>query len=206
MLRFLFDMRSRRSANGFVWLVFIAAMLASCTKQPASQSAPETPPLPLAFPQDWEGDWQGNLTIWRPGIDTAVQQVPMALHIHPTADSLRWTWVMVYGEGEQRDERTYELVARGPDKGLYEIDEKNGILLKGYHIQNAFYGLFSVQGSLIMDAYKREGDALIFEILSSQLGAARTTGDTILPGNDTIPPVLDYPVNVVQRAVLHPIP
>ncbi len=129
----------------------------------------------------------------------------MELHVHPIEGSDRWTWTIVYGEGEKRAPREYELLALDPEKGLYEVDEKNGILLKGYVIHNAFYGLFSVQGSLILDKYERKGDALEFEIISGQLGQGRMSGDTVLTGNDTIPPVMDYPLRVMQRALLYPV-
>lgn len=197
---------SRRiPANCGVWVAMLLFSLIACRQEKPDAADKPTAPETFSFPADWVGDWAGTLNIWRPGVDTA-QLFPMELHIKPTGDSSRWTWVIVYGAGEQRDSREYELVATDPEKGQYVIDEKNGILLRGYQVKNGFYGIFSVQGSLIQDVYRREGDALIFEIISSQLEAAIVSGDTILPDNDTIPPVLDYPIQVVQQAILHPIP
>ncbi len=172
---------------------------------PACESSSEDNSNPVAerfvFPDDWEGDWKGTLNIWRPGGDTA-STYPMELLVHPIPDSNRWTWVIVYGEGETRSPREYELVEIDAEKGIYQIDEKNGIYLNGYHIENAFRGQFSVMGSMITDAYERVGEELIFTIISSKLDAPIVSGDTILVDGDTIPPVFDYPIQVAQKAIL----
>lgn len=185
-------------------LFFLSTLLAlfifpAC--ESSSEDSAKTVAERFVFPDDWEGDWKGTLNIWRPGGDTA-STYPMELLVHPFPDSNRWTWVIVYGEGKSRSPREYELVEIDAKKGIYQIDEKNGIYLNGYHIENAFRGQFSVMGSMITDAYERVGEDLIFTIISSKLDAPIASGDTILVDGDTIPPVFAYPIQVAQKAVL----
>ena len=152
-----------------------------------------------AFPYSWEGKWAGTLEVFS---DTGkVQQLPMQLHILPL-DTLpkAWTWRIVYGT-EKDGARPYELITVDAEKGQYLIDEKNSILMEGYYLGGKFYQWFEVQGSRLLTATEMRDGALEWEIVVSKEEPVSTTGGQVVEGEE-VPPVLAFPVKVVQRARL----
>ena len=81
------------------------------------------------FPADWSGSWSGTLEIYN--ATGKLNQVAMLLEIHvmDTSTSGRYFWGMAYGSKEQ-DWRPYELVPLQPERGLWQLDEKNGIRME----------------------------------------------------------------------------
>lgn len=153
------------------------------------------------FPQDWEGKWAGELQIFNHA--GLAHQLPMELHILPTKDSLKtsWTWTIVYGSGEDADNRQYELLAIDSAQGKYLIDEKNSIKIEGFLIDNQFHQWFEVGGSTLLTTTSKSEDTLVWEIIVSQNTPISKTGDGIHQGEE-IPLVSTYPVTGLQRAVL----
>jgi hypothetical protein len=147
-----------------------------------------------SFPQSFTGHWKGTLTWTVPG--KAPQTFTMRLNVQP-ADSGRYTWQIIYGD-DQKDNRPYELIPVDTAKGHWQVDEKNGIVLDSWWVANRLTGVFSVQGSTIVDQYWLEADGLHVEFISYGTKPLRTTGGTE-PG---IPPVEVYTVKSVQRGVL----
>ncbi len=150
----------------------------------------------LTFPDDWLGVWRGTCVAFAPGRGQTMT-FPMDLHIAPIAGSERMTWKLVYGEGEQRDVRAYELVTVDAAKGHYQIDEKNSIVIDSYLIGDSLWSQFAVQSSLITIKYDRVGGELLFELSSTQQNEPTITG-----GEGGIPEVSAYPVRAIQRATL----
>lgn len=146
---------------------------------------------PQTFPKNWEGKYKGNLEISTPkGI---VQTVPMELHILPI-DSVRWTWKIIYS-GQARN---YELFLKDALKGHYVLDEKNDILLNSFLIGNTLYDEFQVQGVRLMSHTRKEKNKIYYEIIVKDTTIFQRTGGT----NDSIPPVFDYRIKAVQKAIL----
>ena len=89
----------------------------------------------LEFPEKYFGNYQGILEI-----DTSmgVQKVPMEFQLQPTDSLHKFHYVLVYGEGEKKQERAYTLVAQDRDNGRYLVDENNGIQLNAQVFGNRF--------------------------------------------------------------------
>ena len=87
------------------------------------------------------------------------------------------------------------------DQGHYETDEANGIFLDDFLINGKLYSRFEVMGTLLLTTIEERDGQLIYEIIAGPLEPLRTTGDTIVEGEE-IPPVNGYCINVQQRAVL----
>jgi len=119
------------------------------------------PTDPPALPAGWVGKWVGTLTITTDKGDP--QELPMSLEVRPLADG-RYTWRLVYGEGEKRQTRDYELVAKAGKPGRFEIDEKNGIRLGARLIGNTLYAIFQVGEAVIHSRYEQAGDVLRVEM------------------------------------------
>lgn len=152
------------------------------------------------FPAAWEGNWRGELEIFN--ASGRIQSIPMWLEIHKidTSAAGRYTFGLVYGSKEQ-DWRPYELVPLAPDQGLWQVDEKNSIVMESYLYGPKLLCWFTVQGSRVFCTYEKRGDELLFEVYSGKELPVSTTGNTT-QGTEAIPEVKTFPFAVFQRAVL----
>lgn len=148
-----------------------------------------------SFPDSYFGNYTGDLVI---NTNKGIQNYPMEFHLQPTDSSGVYDYIIVYGKGEQRQERNYTLKEKDVKKGLYTLDENNGILLNCKVIENKIYFLFEVSDSLLTTFITFNNNDLVFEIV-----ATNTTQKMVSGGQDEeTPEVFSYPINVVQRALL----
>ena len=119
------------------------------------------PADPPALPAGWVGKWTGTLTITRDTGD--LQELPMTLEVRPLADAGRYTWRLVY-DGEKKQSRDYELVAKPGKPGRFEIDEKNGIRLGARLAGPTLYTLFQIPDAMIHSRYELAGNVLRVEM------------------------------------------
>lgn len=152
------------------------------------------------FPAGWAGTWHGTLEIFNGS--GKVQSVPMWVELHPidTSSTGRYTFGLVYGSKEQ-DWRPYELVPVEPQRGVWKVDEKNGITMESYLYGPKLLCWFTVQNNRILCTYEKQGDDMIFEVYSGMETAVSTTGNGTHNG-EAIPEVKTFPFSVFQRAVL----
>ncbi len=125
----------------------------------------------------------------------------MELYIKTTDDPQRYVWTLIYSPAGRLDVRGYELVIKDPDRGHYQIDEKDSIILDCYLIGDTLYSQFSIEGTLLTITYRKVGDELHFDLLSANLGAPIESG-----GQDDVPTVKSYTVQVAQHAALKFLP
>lgn len=153
------------------------------------------------FPASWQGAWKGQLMIYT-GSGLA-QELPMELHIFPLEEDTldRYTWTIIYGTDKEAGKRDYLLEPVRPELGIFRIDEQNDIAMEAYLLNGKFYQRFEVMGNLLLTTTEKQGDRLIWEIISGKMDPVSVTGDTII-GTDTIPPVSTLPIQVLQRAEL----
>ncbi|MEL6973026.1 MAG: hypothetical protein AAFZ63_21960 [Bacteroidota bacterium] len=173
-------------------LLLLFSILGICLNPLSAQD------LEQRFPANWEGEWVGDLVISNGGGE--LQRLPMILRIIPTEDD-RHTFTIVYGEDTPENTRPYFLQAVDAAQGHYETDEANGIFLDDFLINGKLYSRFEVMGNLLLTTIEERDGQLIYEIIAGPLEPLRTTGDTIV-GEEEIPPVNGYRINVQQRAVL----
>jgi hypothetical protein len=147
------------------------------------------------FPAAWQGVWKGTCTATRP--DGKHHAFAMELHVQPTAIPDRMHWVLVYGTGDRRQIREYELVTVDPLRGHFRIDEKNSIVIDAYLVDHTLHSHYAVEQALITVRYTLRDDTLLFELESADLSAVVESG-----GSDDVPAVKAYPTQVAQRATL----
>jgi hypothetical protein len=147
-----------------------------------------------AFPGILTGRWKGTVTWMRAG--KAPQEFTMRLNVQP-ADSGRYTWQLIYGD-DQADNRPYLLIPVDTAKGHWAVDERNSIVLDSWWIGDTFTGVFSVQGSTILDQYRVVQEGLYVEFVSYATNPVRTSG----AGTAESPAVESYAVRSIQRGVL----
>ncbi|MFM2269032.1 MAG: hypothetical protein RL757_2473, partial [Bacteroidota bacterium] len=116
-----------------------------------------------SFPLAWVGNWAGTLEITNAkGI---AQRVPMELIIEKTDSSQRFRWAIVYGEDKKTGLRDYYLDIIDPKKGLYIVDEGNGIRLESYLLGNKLMASYVVEGNAMTVTEEKNGDQIVFEIV-----------------------------------------
>jgi hypothetical protein len=165
--------------------------------QVSSQEAADS----LDFPASWEGAWSGTLDIFNGS--GKVQSIPMMLEIFPidSSETSRYTFGIMYGS-KSTDWRPYELVPVDPAKGLWQVDEKNSIVIESYLYGPKFISWFTVMGSRVLACYEKiNSDTLVFEIISGKEEAVSSTGNEVVD-EETIPEVNTFPISVFQRAIL----
>ncbi|GEQ86915.1 hypothetical protein ULMS_24230 [Patiriisocius marinistellae] len=149
----------------------------------------------INFPHDFFGNYTGTLHIYN---DKGNTEYPMEFHLQPTSFEKEYTYTIIYGNGEQRQERLYTLKEKDVEKGIYVVDENNGILLENKVINNKLYTLFEVNDSLLTTFITFEEDHLLFEIIFVQTEKKWKSGGT----QEKIPEVFSYPIQVIQQATL----
>lgn len=163
-------------------------------EKPAWREAAASDSREPGFPETWFGHWRGRLAIHDPS--GSVQYAPMEMHIGPEVGDDRVRWTIVYGEGERRQERPYELVTVDATAQRYEVDEKNSIRIPSRFIGGNLLGRFEVGGSWIVSRYRVDRDRLTFELIVGSNEGTRTGGE------GAVPVVLGFPVDAYHQAVL----
>ena len=150
----------------------------------------------LSFPESWVGEWKGELHIYN--VEGLAQKINMEVHIGPTETDDRWKWTLIYELDTVRDERKYELVTVDAEKGHYQIDEKNSIVLDAFLFDNTLSSRFSVGKSLLIVNYSLEAGQLRFEIFAGRTDNTEETGKEIEDGG----PIFSYKLQGMHRAKL----
>lgn len=171
------------------------AAATSPATQPATQPATR-PALPL--PAHWHGHFVGTVELLRPGRGATADPVHMELIITPHADDpLKVGWTIVYGTGDARQERPYELAAVPGFPNRFLMDERNGIFVDHALFGSTLVSEFRVNATLLLSRFERTADGIHVEIYSFQTTPSRRSGPH---GTDI--DVESYPATTLQRGLL----
>ena len=163
--------------------------------EPAALKAAES-----GFPDSWVGHWAGDATLTTP--KGVAMRFTMELKIAKTDDPAKYEWTIIYDDGKNRQERPYQLIVKDATKGLYEIDEKNGIVLPTTLIGGNLYSAFDLEGVRLVSRDQLVGDAIETEIITMSTKQLVETGGKVGDVEAQVPPVTGVPVMSVQRATL----
>lgn len=153
-----------------------------------------------SFPDSWIGNYRGDLSIY--GVDSVRMKIKMNLDIVKTANDSIYDWTITYDFKDKKDIRAYSLVIVDREKGHFQIDERNSIIIDAYlHNSTVFTSFFKVSQSYIIATYTKEENDIIFEIISGDDKSVNITGNT-KQGEEDIPEVAAYLINGRQKAVL----
>ncbi|MEO1257418.1 MAG: hypothetical protein AAFZ15_01430 [Bacteroidota bacterium] len=149
------------------------------------------------FPEAWAGIWKGEMT--NHNVKGKQSQFPMELHILPTDSAHVWTWRLVYHPNDRpKDARNYQLVLKDKAAGHYVIDEKNGILLDAYYIDERLISNFSIGNNEIMSVQYLKKKKLITEMVATTVNPLNITGGT----SEEVPDVSSYLIDGFFRGEL----
>ncbi len=172
----------------------ILTLLAVFLIVPSSLHADEEAPKETSFPGSWEGSWVGPSKVIRDG--KTVLEFPMELHIAPKKEGAGWSWKIVYGEGEQKQVRPYELLPVESEPNHFKIDEKNGIVIGAFFENDTLHSRFWISDTVIEATYARAGDQMMVTLTT--FGAKPVH----LSGGGKMPRVSSYELGSVQRAAM----
>ena len=146
------------------------------------------------FPKAWIGSYQGELSIY--DTDSVKMQVQMGLDIKKLTDST-YTWIISYQIPEKKDIRAYELQIVNAKEGLYQIDEKNGIVLSANYFRGTLVSRFGVGKNLLDILYIKNGQDIHFQVIAGPRSAEKQE----IPEDETLE-IFGYEVINYQNAVL----
>lgn len=147
---------------------------------------------PRQFPQDFLGIYKGALTIEK---GNKLEKITMEFHLKKTERKDHFDYVLIY-DGTPRN---YTLIVKDRAKGLFEVDENNGIILSAKLTNNVLYSFFEVQGNLLSSRFEFSEHNLDLEILFCKISDKTKSGAK----NSDSPYVFNYPVTTIQNAVLN---
>jgi len=153
----------------------------------------------IDFPNKWLGTWTGTLNVFP--VKPSSQTVDVTLEIKSTEIAGTYSWITKYKTSERTLVKSYLLREMDPSRGLFEIDEQDGIILSATLFDNELWSFFSVQGSILVSVYRFYPEYIEFEIPSALQADEIITGN-ILHHNDSIPAVKTYPVRALQKTTL----
>lgn len=182
-----------------VFLLVIMCMSSCIAQKQAKERAgknaeDKTFPMEVAFPKQYVGTYAGNLNISNAA--GVLQNVPMELIIKPTEDPKKYSYTLAYIIGKKRDERNYTLIVVDPEKGLYDLDENNGVVLRANYMRQTMFSSFEVNNRILNSSVEFKNDGRVFfNIIVTEKGDARKTGDEKTP-------VTSYHTITIQKATL----
>lgn len=180
-------------------MLFILTLLigfgCKSTKKLESNSIEKSTAIP-EFPMDWIGHYEGTLHISTPGGES--NEVIMQLIINAPDAEGYFPWTIIYGE---KDVRRYGLEVINSMKGHYRINEYNSIEMDAFLISNHFISHFTVMGNDLIVDYEKTNEDITALFYISNINSQIQTGGEII-GQDTIPDVTVYPIQVFQKATL----
>jgi hypothetical protein len=154
----------------------------------------KTFPTEYAFPKEYIGTYAGNLNV--ADASGVLQNVPMELIIAPTEDPKKYSYTLAYIISKKRDERKYTLITVDQEKGLFDLDENNGILLRANYMRQTLFSTFEVNNRILNSSVEFKNDGRVFfTIIVTEKANPRKTGNEKTP-------VTSYNAIVIQKAAL----
>lgn len=145
------------------------------------------------FPESWMGIWKGELEIYPE--NKSMQDVDVSLEIKKTEIPGTYSWVTIYNSPERKIIKEYVLREIDISRGIFEIDEQDGIILSATLLGNELWSFFSVQGTFLVSVYRFFPEFIEFEISSALQADEKISGGQ----NDSIPVVQSYSVRSLQK-------
>ncbi|MCH2192539.1 hypothetical protein [Kordia sp.] len=185
-------------------IVFLIALVCMTTnvmaqkkqvKERAGKSSEDKEfPTEYAFPKEYVGTYAGNLNI--ADATGVLQNVPMELIIEPTDDPMKYSYTLAYIVSNKKDERKYTLNLVDQEKGLYDLDENNGVVLRANYMRQTLFSTFELNNRILNSRVEFNNDGRVFfSITVTEKADARKTGDEKLS-------VISYHTTFLQKATL----
>lgn len=170
-----------------VCIIFIA--LCGCSTSKNTSHRPNDP----SFPKSHIGVWAGDLDIYNN--DSLSQSLTMTLTIFP--DSLdHYQWHIKY---DTQATRAYQLKVVNLNRGIFQIDENNGIILPALLNNQQLNSYFTVSNStLLINTDFSQKDVITYTVFIYGKEPGSFTGQE----NKQVDSIATYPFLGYQKATL----
>lgn len=148
----------------------------------------------IIFPEDYLGVYKGVLEIES---QNGNQSIPMEFHLKATDSVNKFNYTIIYVINDKPSPREYTLIVTNRDKGLYKIDENNGIILDARLVGTTLTSVFEVQDNLLITTERFFNTYMTFDIVFS----AKSQSIVTTAENEGIN-VTSYPITTTQTARL----
>ncbi|WP_430411521.1 hypothetical protein [Kordia sp.] len=151
-------------------------------------------PTEYAFPKEYVGTYAGNLNV--ADASGVLQNVPMELSITATEDPKKFDYTLSYIVSKKKDERKYTLIVVDYEKGLFDLDENNGIVLRANYMRQTLFSTFEINNRILNSRVEFNNDGRVFfSITVTEKTNPRKTGSEKLE-------VISYHTITIQRGTL----
>jgi hypothetical protein len=151
-------------------------------------------PTEIAFPKEYVGTYAGNLNI--SDYSGSIQNVPMELIIKPTEDPKKYDYTLAYIVDNKRQEQKYTLIVVDPEKGLFDLDENNGVVLRANYMRQTLFSTFELNNKILNSRVEFNNDGRVFfSITVTEKVNPRKTGNEKLA-------VVSYNTVIIQKGAL----
>lgn len=118
------------------------------------------------FPDKCLGVWEGTMKIYNN--NTIRDSVKVRFTAAKTDIDGNYIWKTEYLSEKRPMVKDYKLVVDDSEKGIFKLDEGNGVELIQYNVENKLYSLFQVDGIWLTSTTTLQNDQLIFEVTSGK--------------------------------------
>lgn len=150
-----------------------------------------------SFPKEWEGKYAGVMDLYN---GEAHRTVAVTFEMKPLVKDTTWSYVMVYSEnGKETIRKDYVLRRKGTG-WVFELDEKDGIIIESRLMGETFYDYFESFGIYFASRMTKVKGGIEFELFGGTKSDVRITSAGA--GTDDYTEVYSYPPSFAQRVVL----
>jgi hypothetical protein len=146
------------------------------------------------IPVEYLGIYKGELKIFAP---QEVKNLQMEFEVSATDTIGQYHYILKYIDTDRTDVRNFKLISNNAEKGIYTLDENNGIKIPTTFVNNSLQSLFKVQNSLLASKISFVENAAVFEI--SVANTARVDSTQTYDGNFKVE---GFPIGTYQIAKL----
>jgi hypothetical protein len=119
-----------------------------------------------SYPDKCLGVWEGKMKIYNN--NTLRDSVNVRFTAAKTEVEGTYTWKTEYLSEKRPMVKDYKLIIDDSEKGIYKLDEGQGVELIHYNVENKLYSLFQVDGIWLTSTTTLQNNQLIFEVTSGK--------------------------------------
>lgn len=150
-----------------------------------------------SFPKEWIGKYSGVMDLYN---GEAHRTVAVSFEMKEITKDTSWTYLMIFSENGKETIRKDYLLKRKGTGWVFELDEKDGIVIETRLMGETFYDFFESYGMFFASRLSKGKGGLEFEIFGGTKSDVRVTSSGA--GTEDYTEVYSYPPSFSQRVLL----
>lgn len=155
------------------------------------------------FPAGWTGNYEGEMILCF--VNRPNDTVPVDFILEDVKKDAIWRYQMTYRSEKYGTIVKDYQIKKDTDAiaSSYVLDELNGIIMELTLMNNCFYGMYEVEGTIYTTRLQKQGEALFFELTGSPVKNPKTThtniDDTHIIEAKSFKPTLTQSVHLIRK-------